>query len=121
MYKRRGPTGEVIESFCSRYLFFARSQQKKSIFHWEARLISSLFLFQVQVHNFRSRCWKIQNSRVSTGPDSFSKPAFIMVFFRITRVGRYVHVIILHLTLLTAPMGKMKRILSATWLAGWTR
>ena len=56
------------------------SQSKKLIIHWEAQLISSFILLQVEVHNFKS---KIQNSRVSSGPDGFSGPALIMVFFGI--------------------------------------
>ena len=74
---KEGRTGRLISRFHCKY-FFPVSQSKK--------LISSFILLQVEVHNFKSRFWKIQNSRVSSGPDGFSGPAFIMVFFGIARV-----------------------------------
>ena len=79
---KEGRTGRLISRFYCKY-FFPMSQSKKLIIHWEAQLISSFVLLQVEVHNFKPRCWKIQNSRVSSGPDGFSGPAFIMVFFGI--------------------------------------
>ena len=84
---------QLYDSTIDTFLLFLRSQNKKLIFHWEARLISSLVLFQLQVevHNFRPRCCKIQNSRVNTRPGGFSGSAFIMVFFGISCVGLYVH------------------------------
>ena len=79
---KEGRTGRLISRFYCKY-FFPMSQSKKLIIHWEAQLISSFVLLQVEVHNFKPRCWKIQNSRVSSGPDGFSGPALIMVFFGI--------------------------------------
>ena len=79
------------------FLFSSRCQNKKLTINWEAWFISSLVLFQVEVHNLRSRCWKILNSRVSTETDGFFRTGFHYGFLW-NCARTYGHMIILHVT-----------------------